>query len=57
MRVPGWARTCIRICPESTAGKKFSPRNGQRPNESTTHARKPPMKVFGRPSASDNSAR
>ena len=39
MRVPGWARTCIRICPESTAGKKFSPRNGQRPKETTTQAR------------------
>ena len=35
------------------AGKKFSPRNGTRPNDSTTQARKPAMKVFGRSSASD----
>ncbi|MNR06698.1 hypothetical protein D3C85_1227830 [compost metagenome] len=27
-RVPTGVRTCIRICPESTAGKKFRPRDG-----------------------------
>ena len=43
--------------PESTDGKKFSPRNGQRPNDSMTQARNPAMKVFGRPSASNNSDR
>ena len=28
MREPIGTRTCIRICPESTVGKKLLPRNG-----------------------------
>ena len=43
--------------PESTAGKKFWPRNGHRPKETTTQARKPAMKVLGKASASNSSAR
>ena len=46
-----------RICPESTDGKKFCPRNGSRPKERMTMTRKPAMNVFGLPSASNRADR
>ncbi len=42
-RVPTGARTCIRIWPESTDGKKLRPRNGARANDATTKTMKPVM--------------
>ena len=42
-RVPTGARACIRIWPESTAGKKFWPRNGTSENDASTKAMKPTM--------------
>src|ERR1700730_7336392 len=40
MRVPTWTRTCIRIWPASTEGKKFWPRYGTSRNEAPTKPRK-----------------
>ena len=40
-RVPTWVRTCIRIEPESTEGKKLRPRYGTSRNEAATKPRKP----------------
>ena len=39
--VPIWVRTCIRIEPASTDGKKLRPRNGTSRNEAATMPRKP----------------
>ena len=50
-RVPTGTRAWIRICPPSTAGKKFLPRNGTSANEISTSAMKPAMKPRGLASA------
>ena len=45
---PIGARTCKAIWPASTEGKKLAPRNGARPNDSTTKARHPARSVLRR---------
>ena len=40
-RVPTWVRTCIRMLPASTAGKKLRPRNGTSAKDAPTTQRKP----------------
>ena len=52
MRVPGWVRTCKVIWPESTAGKKSSPRNGTSTIDTATAPRNPNTKMRRRVIAS-----
>ncbi len=56
-RVPGGARTCRRICPASTCGKKSRPSSGNSSSETSIKPRKAPPAYLGNARHQDNALR